>query len=54
MLPRCGQRCGELWPSIESVGTFAGFDLGELGCDRDPFIFSEPSDCRSLCFQAET
>ena len=29
-LARCGQRCGELWPSIERIGAFAGFDLGEL------------------------
>jgi hypothetical protein len=28
-LPRCGQRCGKLRPSIKSVGALAGFDLGE-------------------------
>jgi hypothetical protein len=54
MLPRCGQRCGELWPSIESVSTFACLDLGVLAYDRDAFGFGEPSDCRSLSFQAET
>jgi hypothetical protein len=35
LFARSGQRCGELWPSIESVCPFAGFDLGELANDRD-------------------
>jgi hypothetical protein len=54
LLPRCGQRCGELRPSIESVSTFTGLHLGELGGDRDLFGFGEPSDRRSLSFEAET
>jgi hypothetical protein len=54
LLPRCGQRCGKLGPSIEGVGSFAGLDLSELAYDLDIFGFSEPSDGRSLSFQAET
>ena len=53
-LPRRGQRCGKLGPSIERIGAFAGFDLGELREERDAFALRKSRDCRSLSLQAET
>ena len=52
-LARCGQRCGKLWPSIESIGAFAGLDLGEFREERDAFSLGKACDCRSLSLQAE-
>jgi len=54
LLPRYGQRCGKLRPSVEGVGSPAGFYLSELAGDGDAFSVSEACDCRSLCFEAET
>jgi hypothetical protein len=50
----CGQRCGELRPSIESVRALASFHLHELTGDRNAFALGKPNYCRSLTFQAET
>ena len=47
-LARCGQRCGELRPSVERVGALAGFDLGEFGEDGDAFGFGKARDRCSL------
>ena len=52
-LARCGQRCGKLWPSVERISTFAGFDLGELGEQGDAFRLGKACDGGSLGFQAE-
>ena len=36
LLPPCGQRCGQLRPSIEGIAALAGLDLDELGGEVDP------------------
>jgi hypothetical protein len=53
-LPRCGQRRGKLRPPIERIGSFAGFDLGELSGNRDGVSLDKSGDCCALRFQAET
>jgi hypothetical protein len=42
---QCG---GELWPTVQSVGTFARLDLDMLGNYLDPLRIGEPLDCGSL------
>jgi hypothetical protein len=51
---RCGQRCGELRPSVEGVGSLAGFDLCELAGNRDALALGKASHGCALSFQAET
>ena len=36
-LARCGQCCDELWPAVERIGAFPGFDLGLVSPPRREF-----------------
>jgi len=54
LLTRCSRRARELGPSIESVGSLAGFDLSELTGKADALGFSKTSGSCSLSLQAKS
>jgi hypothetical protein len=49
-----GQRCRQLRPAVERIGTFAGLDLDELSCEREAFCLGEAGHGRSLSLDAES
>ena len=53
LLPPCGQRCGQLGPSVEGIAPLPRFHLDELADQIEPLGRGEPGDRLALGLDAE-